>query len=152
MKTLSAALACLAILGCASDRGAKLLEPELALVQIVGPAEAMYPSGRFEVQYGLRIGNRSGEAITLRRVQLETIGAGGPYRIPRDQYYVQQTIEPSRFADVTFWVHAVATGSRYSIDAQAPVTIRGTAYFDAPSGSFRKVFVVNLSQVDRGRE
>jgi hypothetical protein len=151
MKSLLAALTGLLLLGCGSGGKAKILEPEIQLVQITGPAESMYPSGRFEVQYGMRIGNRSGETITLRRVQLETIGAGGPYLVPRDQYYVTRAIDPTKFEDVTFWVHAIATGTRFSIDAQAPVTIRGTAYFDAPAGAFRKVFVVNLSQVDRGR-
>ncbi len=151
MKSLLAtALTCLTLLGCTTGRKATLLEPELALVQITGPVDTMYQSGAIEVQYGLRITNRSAEAISLGRVQIETIGDGGPYSVPRELYFVKRTFAPGETGEVVFWVHAVATASRYAIDAQAPVTVRGSAYFDSPSGAFRKVFIQNLGQNDRG--
>jgi hypothetical protein len=150
MKSLLAALTCLTLLGCASGKKVKILEPELQFVQITGPADTMYQTGAIEVQYGMRIANRSSEAITLKRVQIETIGSGGPYAVPRELYFVTRTFAPGEFADVTFWAHAVATGNRYSIDAQAPVTVRGIAYFESPAGAFRKVFVESLGQTDRG--
>lgn len=149
MKSMLAALLCLTLLGCASGNKVKILEPELELVQITGPAQAMYPSGAIEVQYGLRITNRSSEPITLQRVQIETVGSGGPYTVRREFYFVTRTFASGELADVSFWVHAEATGTRYSIDAQAPVVVRGIAYFQSPSGARRKIFVKTLGQTDR---
>jgi hypothetical protein len=150
MKRLLGFLACLLLLACASGGKAKILEPELQFVQITGPADAMYPSGDFEVQFGMRISNRSAEPITLERVLVETIGSGGPYRVPRDFYYMKQTIPGGQFGEVAFWARAEATGTQHSIDAQAPVTVRGTAYFRTPTGHIRKVFVQHLGQSGTG--
>jgi hypothetical protein len=151
MKRILALLLGLMVVGCASGTKAKLIQPEVELVQITGPADTLYQGGNIEVQYGLRVANRSAEPITLQRVLIETIGSGGPYRVPRDYYYIRHVVEPGKFGDVTFWVRAESTGSRFSIDAQAPITVRGTAYFSSPLGSLRKVFVTSLGQTERDR-
>lgn len=149
MKALTALAAlCCVFLACASNN-ANIIPPELTFVQLSGPAEQNYPQGDFEVQYGLRIANRSSEPITLRRVQLQTVGLGGPYRLQARSYEFQREVKPEQFEDVTFWAKAVSTGDAFANDANAPVNVRATAYFDSPAGGFRRVFTAMLDQ--RGR-
>ena len=152
MRHLAAIAAVLALVACSSsndgnsNQRASILEPDLELFQIIGPAEQNYPSGRIEVQYGVRISNRSSEPLTLRRIQVEPMGIGGPYRLRRDTYFFNRTIKPGGFEDLTFWARADARGDAFATDAQAPVTFRGTAYFHSPDGEVRKVFVKTLNQ------
>ena len=142
---LAVAIACCVFLACASG-GAKIPPPQIELVQLSGPAQQNYAQGEFEVQYGVRIANRAPEPITLRHIQIASIGLGGPYRLRSATYYFQRTIQPEKYEDVTFWAKAIATGDAMSDDAMAPITVRATAFFEAPSGGFRRVFTKVLTQ------
>jgi hypothetical protein len=137
-----------------------LLRPEITFVQLSGPVEQNYPQGEFEVQYGMRIANRSSEPIVLSSVELRPMSQGGPYLLRAETYHFNREIRPSSFEDVTFWAKASSTGDAFSNDARAPVNIRASALFRSPSGTFRQVFTKVLSQAggrlgqtgrDRGR-
>ena len=152
MKRLAVVAACLFALACSSgsNSNVKIIQPEVEFVQIVGPADLGYPVGQIEVQYGLRVANRSSEPITLRSVALQTVGAGGPYTLQRKTYYFDREVAPDQFADVTFWAIAFADGDPNASDANAPVTIRGIAIFNTPSGAVRKVFQKVVGQHGTG--
>jgi hypothetical protein len=153
MNKAAAALLCAILAGCASGSGdaagaakSKAPQPNVTMVQLVGPADLNYPPDRFDVQFGVRIENKAKEEITLKQIYLEPLGAGGPYRIRRDRYFFKDVIPPLDAKELAFWAHALATGTAFSIDANAPVTLRATLYFDAPSGPMRKVVLLNLPQ------
>lgn len=146
MKRLVAVAALCLALACSSANHAKILLPEIEIVQLQGPEELNYQQGQIEIQYSLRIANRSSEPISLKQVLLESVGAGGPYRLRRETYFFTREVQPNEFADVTFWAKAYSNGDFASIDATAPVTIRCTTYFKAASGDFRQVFVKMLTQ------
>jgi hypothetical protein len=151
MKSLALSLACSTLLACASSGNdssgdAKILQPDLQFVQLQGPEEMNWPAGNIEVQYGMRIANKSGEPITLRNVEIETLGQGGPYRVRRDRYFMNVEIPPASSRDATFWARAYAEGDAMASDARSPVTVRGVAFFESPAGNFRKVFVQRLGQ------
>ena len=145
MKALAAAVIALTLLGCTGNK-VKIIPPDLEIVQLSGPGDQNYPAGEIEVQYGVRIANRSSEPIVLKQIQLTGIGQGGPYRLKSETYFFNRSIKPDGFEDVAFWAKAVATGDAFSIDAQAPVNVRGIAFFNSPSGSFRKVFTKTFNQ------
>ena len=145
MKQILAAAACCVFFACASN-DAKITPPEIQFVQLSGPADQNYTPGDIEVQYGLRIANRSAETITLRNVQLRSVGAGGAYRLLPRTYYFEREIKPEQYEDVTFWAKAVASGDAFAPDATAPITVRVTAYFETPRGGFRKVLTTMLEQ------
>lgn len=156
-RTALAALSVFA-LACSSSGGApsapeakelQLDEPQITFVQLVGPADQQYPRGDIEVKFGIRVQNTSADAITLRRVELQSFGSGGPYRIVRNDYFFNEQIEPSQAGEVTFWAKAQAAGDPYAIDARAPVSVRGSAYFDSEAGAFRTVFSGTFSQSGR---
>ncbi|HEY0142970.1 MAG TPA: hypothetical protein VGF48_18880 [Thermoanaerobaculia bacterium] len=146
MKRLALLAACAAVLACSSGQKVKVIRPEIGLVQLVGPADLNYPTGDIEVQYAMRIANRSSEAITLRRIELSPVGGGGPYTLRRESYYFTREVGPDQFLDLAFWAKAYAEGNRMAGDATAPVTIRATAFFDSPSGAFREVFLRTFQQ------
>lgn len=158
MKRLALLLASAALLACSSSPSAgskenvRIIRPEIQFLQLVGPADLNYPQGQIEVQYGVRVANRSSEPITLRQIRVEPVGGGGPYTIRRATYYFNQQVAPEHFADVTFWAKATARGDAYASDATAPVTVRAIAYFEAPTGGFREVVMRTMQQYgnDRG--
>src|ERR1043166_9577 len=84
---------------CASGNKVNIIRPEIELVQLVGPSDVGYPVGQIDIQYGMRVSNRSQEVITLRRVDISSIGSGA-YTLRREQHPFNEAISPDRYADV----------------------------------------------------
>ncbi len=124
---------------------AQLAEPELTLVQIssVAPA-AEYQSGGVPVQFQLQVANHSGEAITLKRVNLQSIGVGG-YEVAPVSRPFDKKIEPNAAESVQFWVPSQINTVMPS-GANSPVTLRCTAEFDSPVGRFQKIVVETVGR------
>lgn len=151
MKRLTVlAVAAALLAACSSGPRANIIQPEMEMYQLVGPADLNYPRGRIEVQYAFRIENRSSEPITLRQVQISPVGAGGPYVVERWTYHLNRTIGPAATEDVAFWVRAFAEGDAYALDANAPVSLRAVAHFDSPAGRFQKILSKTFSQQGAG--
>lgn len=124
---------------------AQLIEPELGVRQLVGPAELGFPQGPMEVKYQFVVKNNSSEPLTLRRVQVSTVNpAGGAYSVRQRDYYMKQTIAPNTVGAVEVWVRAYGWGR--GLREAEPVTLKGVAYFDTPVGYLNKVFVRELGQ------
>lgn len=153
MKRIPAALLGLIAFACASGDApapAGTLLPQIEVAQLSGPGDQGYPPGLFQVELALQITNPSAEPITLRQLDLQPMGGGGPYRLRQETYYFNETILPQQEHAFSFWANAFTTGDWRSIDAYAPVSIRGIATFASPAGTVRKIFVKVLPQ-DRGR-
>lgn len=155
MKQFALAFACIAAAACASSgpagstpdaRALNIAEPQFRIVQMVGPADQQFPQGEMEVKYGVGVGNQSEEPIKLRRIQLETVGEGGPYVLKKETYYFSLEVPAKTTKETTFWAKAYGTGTAYSLDARAPVGVRCLAYFETSRGVFRKVIVQNFTQ------
>ena len=133
---------------CASSNQAskpKIPEPGIGIDQTVGPAQLGYPYGPIEVKYDLGIQNNAAETITLIRVDIQTMGAqGGAYSLRRNFYNFKQAIPPNSIGVVSFWAKAFSWGR--GLRENEPVSVRGVAYFESPSGTFQKVFIRELSQ------
>jgi hypothetical protein len=154
MKRLPFLVCALLAAACASAPASapdvKIIQPDIEMTQLVGPADLNYPSGAIEVQFGLRIANRSGETIKLRQVEMTPVGVGGPYRVRRRAYHFNEEVAPNGFKDVRFWARADAEGDAYAGDANAPVSLRAVAMFETPSGNFRKIFTKTFAQRGTG--
>lgn len=150
MKRLLLVLSFVVPAACAGAPQARIAEPEVDLVQLVGPADLNYPQGDIEVQFGLRVLNRSGETIRLRQVEMSPVGSGGPYRVWRRMYYFNQEIGPNETRDVSFWARASAEGNAGALDATAPVSVRAIARFESAEGSVRKILTRTFGQQGRG--
>lgn len=150
MKRLAAAALCLIAFACSSSSGGRtpggLAKPEIQFGQLVGPAELGYPRGTFDVQFGMRVTNKADQQITVRSIELQNVGVGGPYAVRTETYFFNKEVPAGQYVDLAFWAHAYGVGNAFAVDATAPVTVRGVVYFDSPAGTFRQVFVKNLQQ------
>ena len=125
---------------------ANVPQPEMAIEQVVGPGEAGYPYGGFEVQYRFEIANRAEVPLTLKRITISTVNPqGGSYTlVPPFDYYFNKVI-PARSTDkVEFWARAQGYGT--SPRDTEPVTVKGVAYFQAADGYVNQVFVREMMQ------
>ena len=142
-----------AALACSSgnNQRAEIIRPEIDIRQVVGPSDLAYPRGIMEVQYEVRVANRSSEAITLTRIDVQSVGTGA-YALRREFFPFNEVIQPDQFKTVTFWVKAFARGRVAGAGANEPVTVRGIASFKSDAGEFNQIFQRDLSQFPRRRE
>ena len=145
------AAAAIALAACSSSapatpsQKAQIPPPDFEIHQVVGPAQLNYPEGNFDMKFRLDVGNRADVPITLSRVELVTVNPpGGAYSLYRRPYYFRHVIDAHQIAAIDVWVKASSVGQ--SRRTNEPVTIRGTLYFESPSGSLRHVLVKELSQ------
>ncbi|MBV9492899.1 MAG: hypothetical protein JOZ54_01535 [Acidobacteria bacterium] len=135
------------VASCSSSKqNATLIHPELVLEQLVGPSELGYPSGRIDIQFALHVGNRSGEPITVQRVEIST-SSSGAYVLRRESFVLDKRIAPGTADSVTFWGHGYARGrGPNTLGSQEPVTVRCIVYFNTPAGAFTEVVNRDLMQ------
>lgn len=113
--------------------------------QEVGPRELNYPYGPIDIKFNLGVRNNAQIPITLIRVDLASLNpAGGAYSLRRDFHNVRETIPPNSERVVSFWAKGFSFGR--GIRENEPITVRGIAYFESPSGTFQKIFIRDLSQ------
>jgi len=155
MKQLLASAVSAAFIACASAGSGSdvptaekigTVAPQTELVQLVGPEQLNWEAGQIELKYALKVTNPTAEPLTLRQIQIQTVGQEGPYTIPQSSYFFREAIGPNSTRAVEFFAKAYSEGNRYNIDAQAPVSMRVIAFFEAPKGNFRQAFIANLGQ------
>jgi hypothetical protein len=133
---------------CASSKQGskpKIPEPGIGIEQTVGPAQLGYPYGPIEVKYDLGVQNNAPETITLIRIDIQSINpGGGAYSLRHNFYNFKQPIPPNSIGVVSFWAKAFSWGR--GMREMEPVSVRGVAYFESPSGAFQKIFIRELSQ------
>jgi hypothetical protein len=148
MKRVAIALACLAIWTCGtSSTQSNDSRVAIDVRQLSGPADQGFPGGFFKVLLAFELTNQTDEALTLKQLDLDSMGGGGPYRLRKETYYFDETIAPRDSHELQLDVNAFSTGDYKSVDAYAPVQIRGVATFQSASGTtVRKIFLKTLRQ------
>jgi hypothetical protein len=136
---------------CASSQSGKpkvkIPEPGIGLEQEVGPRQLNYPYGPIEVKFNLGVRNNAEVPITLIRVDIASLNPeGGPYALRREFHNFRETIAPHSETVVPFWAKAFSFGR--GMRENEPITVRGIAYFESPSGTFQKIFIRDLSQYE----
>jgi hypothetical protein len=151
MKRLAcSALLALAALSCSSSNpaDAKRVRPEIGIEQLVGPAQIGYPGGLVDIQYEVTVGNQSDETITLRRIEVSSIG-GGAYRLRRESFPFNAKLAAHQQGSIQFWAHALQSGPTFR-GSNEPVTLRAILHFDSPTGPFQQIVMKSLDQFDSG--
>jgi len=126
---------------------ANVPEPQIGIEQISGPGDQGFPYGTFEVKYRFEIQNRADVPLTLKRITISTSNPeGGAYMLsaPHD-YYFSKSIPPKSSEAVEFWARAYGFGR--SMRDTEPVTLKGVAYLQSPSGYVNQVFIREISQM-----
>ncbi len=123
---------------------AKLIEPDISISQLSSvPAAAEHVSGGLPVRYRLRVANRSAEEITLKRITLQSMGAGAYTVRPTSQPF-NTKVAPDAFESVEFWVPAVVEYDT-TLGSNGPVTLRLILQFDSSVGVFQETVVRQVS-------
>lgn len=137
---LAAAAVLLIALGVYASESPKI---DVHLAPVSTSNDTFYFRGPINLQYRLTVTNPSSEAVTLRRIELSSMGPGA-YSIHTGAAPIRQTIQPNGTTSIALSAWGRATGGY--LRSEEPVTIRGVAYFDEPNGhSFVRQFVETLN-------
>jgi hypothetical protein len=140
-RATSIAFLGLLIAACASSPQPSGPAVTVHLAQVNAAPDMFYFAGPINVQYQLSITNPTNEPLTLSRLDLETIGPGA-YSLRTAATPMNLKVPPNSTANYLISVWGRARGGYLAADT--PVTIRGTAYFQGPSGSFVRLFTENI--------
>jgi hypothetical protein len=145
MRKTFAVLAVLVMASCAamqrSNANGKVADPEVSLVQTSRvPDAAEYSTGGVPVSFRMDVTNRADVPITLKRVDVVSVGGVGGFDIPSTSHPFTTTIAPGGKDSVEFWVAGNATGQNVT-GANEPVTVRVVATFDSSLGSLQNVTI-----------
>lgn len=136
------------VAGCASTRSESglgnakvaVIKPQIEIAQISSiPPAARHVQGGIPIRYAVRVGNRSAETITLKSVNVQSVGVGA-YDVESTSRPFTTKIQPDQNETVEFWVPASVSISTI-IGANGPVTLRAVLYFDSPVGQFQEVVI-----------
>lgn len=127
----------LLIQGCATSGATHSLEADLRIEQLPDAGFVVEDRGAVSIAFQMSVRNRSANAITLRKVQMQT-SARSPYTLRNEPATMSETIEPGKEALVTFTMWSYPREHRSKI--RGTVLVSGTAYFDTVNGSSRKAF------------
>lgn len=147
-RLVAPAVALLLLSTCATNNSrVSLIAPEFRIMQITNVGEAArHVTGGISVGYHAEILNRSSETLTLRRIQLESMGEGA-YAVPASTRPFDLPVPPDQVAAVEMWVPAYIQSATI-MGANGPVTIRAKVEFDSADGMFQKIYV---QQVNAGK-
>ncbi|HYM60028.1 MAG TPA: hypothetical protein VEZ11_03955 [Thermoanaerobaculia bacterium] len=124
---------------------AEIIQPEIRIEQISDvPPVAQHLSGPLSVRYRMQVANKSAETIILKRISLQSLGAGA-YRLDPTARPFSLKIEPEHFEVAEFWVPAFIDDPTV-YGANGPVTLRGVAQFDSGIGQFQTTFVQQVHE------
>lgn len=140
----------LLLAACASSNEPGILKPEVELLQLQAPVDIGYATGPTQIQFGTRIANKSGEPITLKRIEIQTVGSGS-YVIRKQWFSFNEKVDPEHFTTVTFWARGYGFATdRGRTPSSEPVNVRGILYFETPVGSFHQIVTRYISQFPGG--
>ncbi|MFN2238225.1 MAG: hypothetical protein ABR524_02430 [Thermoanaerobaculia bacterium] len=147
-RLAATAVALLLLSACATNNSkVNLIAPEFRIMQITNVGEAArHVTGGLSVGFHAEILNRSSETLTLRRIQLESMGEGA-YYLPSTTRPFDLPVPPDQVAAVEMWVSANIQSATI-LGANGPVTIRAKVEFDSAEGMFQKIYV---QQVNAGK-
>jgi hypothetical protein len=143
----------LAVTGCGStqsDSGlgnakVAIAEPEIEIIQLsTVPEVARHETGGIPVKFQMRVENKANQAITLKRVDIQSVGSGAYDLGPASRPF-QQVIPPDGSAVVEFFMPANVSDVTVS-GANGPVTLRATARFDSAVGQFQHTWVQQVHE------
>ncbi len=125
----------------ATKRGER---PDIRIVQISNvPLAARYAEGGMSVRYNVRVDNNALDAITLRRVTVQSVTDGAYYVDPTSMPF-NLAIAPAKHREVQFWAPAKAGISM--LGANGPVTLRVTCEFETTTGRFTEVVTRQVNE------
>ena len=120
------------------SRKSPIAEPEVVIEQTsnVAPA-ARNITGGITVRFRVRVRNLANEVVTLKRIDMRSIGIGS-YTIDGISQAFNVGIKPGSESAVEFWAAGFIADPSVT-GANGPVTLRAVMLFDSASGQLQTV-------------
>ena len=134
----------LLLIGCASaaprNPTAPSIEPEIHISQLSSISEAArHISGGISVQFRVDIGNHANVPITIKRIEVISLGAGA-YTLRPTSYPFDARLNAGETTALQFWVPANIDDPTI-IGANGPVSVRLTLQYETPAGITQSIVV-----------
>ena len=120
-----------------SQNVAHIPTPEITILGRTDLTNVPTVASGIEAHFELRIANQADVPITLRRVDLESLGGGGIAIQSKNRQY-NTVIGPHATQSVDVMTTAYINDPNGFV-GRSPVQVRMTALFDSPQGSLQKV-------------
>lgn len=149
MKKLAATVAVLLLAACSMNHSAgnKIPDPEVRLDQTsTMPGAAEYVTGGIPVSFQMSVTNRASIPITLKRVEVSSVGEAGGYQVRQTTVPFTVAVAPGATEAVNFTVAAVNTGMNVT-GSNEPVTIRVISVYDTSEGTLQNVAIRQVSGI-----
>ncbi len=91
------------------------------------------------MQYRVDVENRAGVPITIKRIDVVSLGSGA-YNLRSNSASFNEQLNPGETRPVQFWAPA-SIDDPTILGANGPVTIRMTVYYDTPAGTQQTIVV-----------
>ena len=142
MRTAFALSVLLIAAGCTSGNQlsrnvANIPQPEITIIGRTDLTNVPTVAAGVPAHFEFRIVNQADVPITLRRIDLDSLG-GGSITIQAKNRQFDTTIAPHSVQSVDFLTTAFINDTG-SFTGRSPVQIRAVALFDSPQGSLQKV-------------
>jgi hypothetical protein len=141
MRKISFSALIVVLAACASNKTAKvdIPQPDIVVEQLSStPAVAEHVTGGVPIYLGIAVTNRADVPITLKRVNIQSMGSGG-YNVPSTSRPINKVIPPEGTVQEQFWVAGYADPSVAGVNGA--VALRVIAQFDSPKGAFETATV-----------
>jgi len=117
---------------------------EVHLAQVGSSTDVFYLRGPIALQYVVEVTNPTAETLTLRRLDLQSVGEGA-YYLRTGSVPMNEKVLPNGTTAIKVQAWGTSRGGRLTVNE--PVTMRITAQFDDSHGSrFQRIATENLSQ------
>ncbi|HEV7241649.1 MAG TPA: hypothetical protein VGQ36_20625 [Thermoanaerobaculia bacterium] len=143
-RTLVAVVSLLLLIpGCATSSASAPVEADLRIEQLPDAGFAVEERGAVSIAYQLTVRNRSTDAITLRKIEMQTVRSS-PYTLRKEPVPLNETIEPGQEGSVTFTMWSYPREQRSKV--RGVVWASGIVYFDTAKGSVKKAFTQSFRE------
>jgi hypothetical protein len=120
-----------------SQNVAHIPQPEITIIGRTDMTNVPTVASGIEAHFEFRIVNQADVPITLRRIDLDTLGGGGINVQARNRPF-NIVIAPHTVQSADFMTTAFINDPN-SFSGRSPVQIRAVVLFDSPQGSLQKV-------------
>ena len=133
----------LLVLACATSTDTSPIDVDLRIEQLPDAGFAVEDRGAFSIAYQMTVRNRTPDRMTLRRIDMRTIGRS-PYTLRDAPAILNEPVEPGAEATVTFTMWGYSAGQRSGKREMVQVT--GTAAFESAKGFLEKEFTQSFRE------
>lgn len=131
------------VAGCASsDTSGTSTALDVQIEQLPDSGFEVQKQDAVSVAYQMTVHNRSAVPVTLRRVEMRTVGRS-PYLLRSEAAEVNEVIEAGKSATVTF---SMWSSSRKGSAAKSTVWVQGTISYDGATAGQRESFSASFRE------